>query len=210
MGCQQRSVGQPEPAAGSAPASAVGSSAPATPDAGQTATTAERSDHAPTSPPATPQPVFRELTIPVGTPLDLILDTPVASDTSRVEDVVRAHLQDAIVVDGVTVLPAGTDVAGHVTTAVRSGKVKGRAQLAVRFDTLIGANDARYDIAAAPVSRTARATKGKDALKIGGGAAGGAGTAVVVSTRGEEVRLARGAALKVRLSKPLTVRVPVS
>jgi hypothetical protein len=183
-------------------------------------------------PPSTAQPSFREVTIPAGSQLDVVLDTPVASDTSKVEDLVRAHLLDAVVVDGVTALPAGTDVSGRVTAAARSGKVKGRAQLAMRFDSLVGANDERYPVATATVSRTARATKGKDALKIGGGAAGGAvvggliggkkgaaiggaagggaGTAVVMSTRGEEVRLARGAALKVRLSKPLTVRVPAS
>jgi hypothetical protein len=79
------------------------------------------------------------------------------------------------------------------------------------------------------IGRTAVATKRSDALKIGvpaaGGAAaggilggkkgaaigtavgGGAGTAVVLSTRGKEVRLTRGATVLVRLAHPLTVRV---
>jgi hypothetical protein len=79
------------------------------------------------------------------------------------------------------------------------------------------------------IGRTAPATKKDDALKIGvpaaGGAivgglvgggkgaaigtaaGGGAGTAVVLSTRGKEVRLGRGATVLVRLVQPLTVRV---
>ena len=38
-------------------------------------------------------------------------------------------------------------------------------------------------------------------------AGGGAGTAVVLNQRGEEVRLEKGAALTLRLTQPLTIRV---
>ena len=48
---------------------------------------------------------------------------------------------------------------------------------------------------------------GKKGALIGGTAAGGAGTAVVLNQRGKEVRLGRGAPLILRLSEPLTVRV---
>jgi hypothetical protein len=48
---------------------------------------------------------------------------------------------------------------------------------------------------------------GKKGAAIGAGAAGGAGTAVVLSTRGTEVRAGRGAIVLVRLSAPLTVVV---
>lgn len=168
--------------------------------------------------------------MPAGTTLELVLDTGVASDVSAVNDEVRAHLLDPVRVDGSDALPQGTPVVGLVTAVERAGKVKGVAQLSLRFSTIEAYGDS-YPLAASAVARTARATKGKDALKIGGGAAGGAlvgglvggkkgaaigsavgggtGTAVVLSTRGEEVRLARGAAVRVRLTEPLTVRVPV-
>jgi hypothetical protein len=120
-----------------------------------------------------------------------------------------------------------------VTSAVRSGKVKGRAHLALRFDSVTlagsGPNAPRYSIDAAPIGRTAPATKAKDAMKIGGPAAGGAiigalaggkkgaligtaigggaGTAVVLSTRGKEVRLPKGSALTLQLAEPLTVKM---
>jgi len=172
----------------------------------------------------------RDITIPAGTRLPIVLDTPVSSATSRVEQSVQAHLVRPVLVQGRTVLPQGTRVSGIVTDATRSGRVKGLAHLAVRFDTLMPrGDDERYHIRTAAVGRTAESTKKKDALEIGmpaaGGAiigglvggkkgaligtaaGGGAGTAVVLSTRGKEVSLPRGAALTLRLSEPVTVKV---
>lgn len=177
-------------------------------------------------------PEYREVVIPAGTVLAVDLDTAVASDTSRVEDAVRGTLRRAVTVDGVQALPAGTTVIGHVTAAERSARVKGRARIAMRFTRVDppGARE-RLTIQSAPIAREAEATKKQDAAKIGGGAAGGAiiggllgggdgaakgaavggaaGTGVVLSTRGKEVRLGRGTDLSVRLTAPLTVRVPV-
>jgi hypothetical protein len=158
------------------------------------------------------------------------LRTPVASDTSAVEDPVTAGLRSALVVDGRTLLPTGTDLHGHVTNVAQSAKVKGRAELSLRFSSLV-LNGERLDIRTASIARQAEATKKKDAAKIGipaaggaliggivggkkgaaigAGVGGGAGTAAVLSTRGQEVRLAAGTPLSVRLTEPLTVRVRV-
>ena len=173
-------------------------------------------------------PIYREVTLPAGTTLPLDLKTTVASDTSQVEDTVRATLRRAITIDGMQVLPAGTEVVGAVTHAERSGRVKGRATVSFRFTSLQHAGD-RYDIRTEAVSRTAAATKGKDATKIavgagagaavgallggGSGAAKGAaiggagGTGVVLATRGKEVRLGPGADVNTKLTSPLTIRI---
>ncbi len=203
-----RQPGQPA-AAASAPASSGASVAAAAPQA----------------------PAFDEVTVPAGTELSLVLDTPVASDASSVEGAVSAHLSKAISVNGIAAVPVGSVVAGTVTDVERAGKVKGLAHIAFRFHELTRTDDSeRYRIETSSVSRTARATKGKDAVKVGGGALGGAivggivggkkgaaigtaagagaGGAVVMSTRGEEVRLGRGATVSVRLSQPITIRVP--
>jgi hypothetical protein len=172
----------------------------------------------------------REITIPAGTELPVILDTSVASDSSNVEAPVRAHLSEAVMVDGQPVLAEGSTVSGVVTDATRSAKVKGRASVGLRFDSLTpaGANE-RYRIETAAISRTAAATTKEDAIKIGAPAAGGAiigaiigggdgaaigaaagggaGTAVVLSTRGNEIRLSAGSTLRVRLTEPLTIRI---
>jgi hypothetical protein len=179
---------------------------------------------------AAPAPVWRELTIPAGTNLPVLLDTSVASDTSHVEQAVTAHLSRGVVIAGETVLPEGSRVTGVVTDAVQSAKVKGRAHLAVRFDSVTPrGDDQRYQFRSSAISRTAAAEKQKDAMKIGAPAAGGAiiggllggkkgaligtaagggaGTAVVLSTKGKEVSLPRGTALTVKLAEPLTVRI---
>lgn len=173
-------------------------------------------------------PRFREVTVPAGTTLRLSLTSAVASDTSRIEDTVSAELIQAVQIDGRDVVPAGATVAGNVTQADDSGRVKGRAQIAFRFNTLNTGGD-RYDMQTEAVSRMAPATKGEDATKIGIGAGagaiiggllggkdgaakgaavgGGAGTGVVLATKGKEMRLAPGADVTTTLTAPLTIRV---
>lgn len=175
-------------------------------------------------------PQWREVVLPAGTTLPVALDTSVGSDTSRVEDRVTAHITKAIVVEGVTALLEGSSVSGVVTDATRAGKVSGTSRVAVRFHSLTPAQtDERYDIATSTVARSGPSEKKKDAVKIaapaaggaivggivggkkgaviGGAAGGGAGTAVVMSQRGEDVRLGRGAALTLRLTEAVTIRV---
>jgi hypothetical protein len=192
----------------------------------------DKATPAPAARPAAPAIDYRELTLPAGTILPAELSTAVASDSSNVEDPVKATLRAPVTIDGVRALPAGTALTGHVTAVERSARVKGRAHIAFRFTTLDPPGDAgRLSIRTDPVSHVAAATKKQDAAKIGGGAAGGAiiggilgggdgaakgaaiggaaGTGVVLSTRGKEVRLGPGANVRVRLAAPLTVRVPV-
>ncbi len=172
----------------------------------------------------------REVTLPAGTVLPVDLETSVGSDISRVEQPVTGRLRRGVTVGGVEALPAGTVVSGHVTTAQRPGRVKGRGLIAMRFTQLDVPGAGRTAISTATVSRLAPATKEKDALEIiapaaagavigrivgGKGTAakgaligGAAGTGYVLSTRGKEVRLGKGANLAVKLTAPVTVRVP--
>jgi hypothetical protein len=218
----------PTTAATGAPPAAGTGGAPAGANAAATGAGTAARLAAPTAPASAP--VAREATLPTGTRLHVVLDTGVGSDTSRTEEAVQGHLSQPVIVHGETVLAEGTRVGGVVTSAVRSGKVKGRAHVAVRFDTITPrGDDERYRIRTAAVQRTAASTKKKDAVKVGGGAAGGAiigaivggkkgaaigtavgggaGTAAVLSTRGDEVHLPRGSALTLRLSEPVTIRL---
>src|SRR5688572_17875961 len=198
-----------------------GNTEPAAP-ADDTKTETTREEKAP------PEPVYKEVTLPAGTTLRLDLKSSVASDTSQVEDTVRAALRQAVVIEGETVLPAGTELVGTVTDVARSGRVKGRARIAYRFSSLRHDSE-RYNITTATIAHEAEATKKKDATKIaigagagaalgailggGSGAAkgaaigGGAGTGAVLATRGDEVRRGPGANVTTRLTAPLTVRV---
>jgi len=181
------------------------------------------------SEPVRPEPQYAEVTVPAGTMLSLILDSTLASDVSEVEDPVRARLARPVMVDGMLAIPQGSKVLGTVTTVDASGKVKGRARLAFRFDQLDVDGD-RYEIRSDTVSYTADSTRAEDAGKVGIGAAagaiigglfggkggagrgaaigGGAGTALVLTTAGEEVRLPPGTPVEASLAQPLVLLIP--
>ena len=63
--------------------------------------------------------------------LDVTLDTALARKTSRVEERVNGTLASPVVIDGVTAIPAGAKLTGHVTNVEDSAKIKGRAELAL-------------------------------------------------------------------------------
>jgi hypothetical protein len=170
------------------------------------------------------------VTIPAGTTISATLESAVASDTSSVEDPVRAKLRASLRSEGLVAIPAGAGLSGVVTESTRSGKVKGRARVAFRFNR-ITSRDESFDIATSSVVREAEGTKKKDAKKvgigagagaligaiagggkgaaIGAGVGGAAGTGVVMATRGDEVRLEPGTPVSVTLEEPITVRVLV-
>jgi hypothetical protein len=200
---------------------------------GQSAPNSQAAASAKDAPPAAPAEEFREVTIPAATTFTVALDDSVESATSRVDEPVRAHVTKPVSINGIVAVPAGSNVTGAVVEAVRSGKVKGLAHVGIRFDKIRPAEDGEtYTIRTAEITRTAKSEKKKDAAKIGIGAGAGAaigallgggkgaaigagvgaggGTAYVMSTRGQEVGIARGATVSVRLTEPLTVKVRTS
>ena len=175
---------------------------------------------------------FREYTLPQGTKLAARLSSPVGSDSSRVGDPIEATLTEAIVVDSTEVLPAGTVVSGEVEAVRSSGGGKTRASVSLVFrSAAIAGSDERYPIAAR-VGLVAAEKKSNDVAKIAIPAAGGAilggllgggkgaviggvigagaGTAVVLTTHGPEIRLARGTLLSLPLEQAVDVRVPIN
>jgi hypothetical protein len=160
--------------------------------------------------------------LPDGTTLRLVLETALSSETSRSGDRVVARLAEDVRVGEKVVVPSGTEVRGLVTAAVPSGKVKGDARLAWDFDTLVLAGK-EHPIGTRPVDITAPDRHKKDAAIIGIGAAGGGilggilggkkgagigvliggatGTGVVLTTKGQEVELATGTRVTVKLTR---------
>jgi hypothetical protein len=226
-----------EPAApagpSAAPAEALPRAVPAAP-AGTSSRPApvEPADAAPVAAPAEPAPVPTPVPTPTprprvvaaGTALPITLEQALSTKTAQPEQAVAARLAQDVVVDGDVLLPAGSEVRGHVVTAVRSGRVKGKARLVVAFDQ-VRVEGKTYRIDATGFDVTAGSSKGKDA-KIAGGATaagviigaiadggegalkggligGAAGGAAVLATRGVEVELPAGSAYKIELRKSL-------
>ena len=174
---------------------------------------------------------FREFTLPAGTTLHVQLNSALGSDSSRAGDPVEATITRAVVVDGTEVIPQGSTVRGEVGAVDPGGKVEGRASLALRFTSIaVAGRDEPFPIATR-ASWLAPTTKGKDAAKIaipaGAGAiiggivggkkgaaigaviGGGGGTAVVLTSRGPQIRLDRGSVLALPLEQDVDVRVPI-
>jgi hypothetical protein len=74
--------------------------------------------------------------IPQGSHVLLRLENNVTTRTAREGDYVYLRTATPIAAGGQIVVPEGSYVQGVVTRAVRSGRVKGKAELAIRIDTL--------------------------------------------------------------------------
>jgi hypothetical protein len=194
--------------------------------AAQTAT-APRAAAPAAPPPEPPAPTFRDVTIPAGTSFSVTVLSTLASNTSKVEDPVRASLAKAVIVSGHAAVPAGSEITGTVIDVKESGRVKGKASVAFRFEHLKVRGET-YRIQTARVTREAVQDKRSDLKKGGvggglgaivGGVVGGGkgaaigavagGTGAVLGTKGDEVQVEPGTVVTALLQESLTVPVPV-
>src|SRR5690349_10614240 len=208
-----------------APADAPRSVAPA--PAATPAASSEAATPIPPKPVAPPPPRFREVTVPAGTSLSVTILSNLASNTSHVEDAVKASLAEPVVVDGVTAVPAKAQITGTVTDVKESGRVKGKASLALRFDRLIVRGETQR-ISSARVMLEAQDNKKSDVKKGGlgaglgavvGGVVGGGkgaaigavagGTGAILGTKGGEISVPAGTVVNVLLQEPFSVQVPL-
>jgi hypothetical protein len=88
--------------------------------------------------------------VPAGTHLPLVLHNAISTTSAKPGDPVYFETLFPVMVDGKVAIPAGSYVSGEVTEAKRPGRVKGRAQLAVRLTTMILPNTYMVNLAAAP------------------------------------------------------------
>jgi hypothetical protein len=179
------------------------------------------------APSAPPRP--QTAVISSGTDLAVRLQDALDSGVNKTGDSFEAILDEDIKVDGKVAVPRGSTITGRLVKVVRSGRVEGRAEMALTLKE-IRVRDASYAITTTTISSTAESTKKQDALKIGGGAGigaaigaiagggkgaaigaavgGGAGTAAVVGTRGKEVKYASEQRLTFGLKGDLEVPLP--
>lgn len=182
--------------------------------------TATRTATAPAAAPApaktTPQPMpatARTYVVPAGTQLSVEIVSPVTTKTARVGDRIEGRLATDVIVDGKTLVLAGSPMQGTVTEVVSgSQKIGGIPTLGLTFDriTLTGADTVAISgrIVQQGKSDTARDTAkiaggalvgavighqiDDDKGKVIGGILGGAAGAVAAKKTGTEVELPAG------------------
>jgi hypothetical protein len=167
------------------------------------------------------------VTVPAGTEISVKILNTLASNTSKVEDRVKGSVAKSVVISGLTAIPAGSELTGTVIEAKESGRVKGKASLAIRFDHLVVRGES-VRIQTARVGEEAEQNK-KDDLKkgglgaglgavVGGVIGGGKGAAIgavaggaggVMATKGGEVQIAPGTIVPVLLQEQLMLSVPI-
>jgi hypothetical protein len=82
-------------------------------------------------------PTESTLLVPVDTTIPLRLINTINSRTARPGQAIYCETIFPITVGNRIVIPRGSSVKGSVTQVVRPGRVKGRGQIGIRFETLI-------------------------------------------------------------------------
>lgn len=78
-----------------------------------------------------------EITLPSGTKVPLVLKHAITTKTAREGDAIYAETNFPVVQDGKVVIPPGTYVQGKISRIQRPGRLKGRAELLVHFNSII-------------------------------------------------------------------------
>jgi hypothetical protein len=183
--------------------------------------------------PASDEPAARATavamhTVPAGTPLTVVMSSEVSTGSSREGDRFEATLSEPWTVGGKVVAERGATVIGRVAEVIEPGRVKGKAQLKLVLAEIFPGNRS-YRINTEPFVAIAIDNKERDAAIIAGGAGvgaaigaitggkrgaaigaiigGGGGTATVLATRGQEMKIEPET--KVNFVLDDSVRLPV-
>ncbi len=178
---------------------------------------------------AEPKPVTpATVTVASGTAISATLQNTVTTDKAHVGDPVELVTAEAVSVNGSVVVPVGSTVRGTVTQVKAAGRVKGGAEITIRFTEIVLPNGKTISVTCESL-HVAQSGDGKEtAAEIGGGSALGGvlggvigsgkhdvlkgaaigaavGTGVAVVTKGEQVVLQAGKTITVRLAAPAVV-----
>jgi hypothetical protein len=159
--------------------------------------------------------------IPVGTELDLRLQTPLSSKTAQVEQRVDATTLVNLMRGGGVAIPAGSAVEGYVVTVDPASRTDRRGSLVLKF-TKLTVNGRTRDVTLSVTQALESEGIRGEAERIGVGAGVGAvlggilggvkgaiagiligGGGAVVATEGKDVELPAGTVLRVRFDAPL-------
>ncbi len=146
-------------------------------------------------PPAAKPPAYL---VQTGTRVPLVMINSISTKHASEGDRVYLESSFPIVIDGRIVIPPGSYVAGTITSAKRAGRVKGKSELYLRFDSLTLPNGVTRDFRARvggldgrsgdELDRTegrikGEGAKGRDAIAVASAAGIGTSVGSVVGSR---------------------------
>lgn len=176
---------------------------------------------------APPPPPVRVFTLAAGTPISVWTGSTISTKTAKSGDSFTGSLAQPIVDGDWVVAKKGAAVSGTVVDADEGGRVKGVASLTLQVNRLTLADGSTIDLPTSKITRQAKTTKKKDAVKvgigagvgaaigaiaggkkgaaIGAGAGAGAGTGVVLATKGDPAVIASESRLTFRTTSPVKI-----
>jgi hypothetical protein len=181
---------------------------------------------APAEPPPPPKPI--EYVIPASTKINVRTTTPLSTKTEATGAAFAASLMEPIVVDGVTLAAAGSEVDGVVVLSDPGGRVKGKASISITLKSIAGKHGpiavqtnnrealakgtVKKDVVRGGIMTGAGAAIGAIAgggkgAAIGAGIGGAAGVGTAMATKGAPAVFPAESALTFTLKAPVTITV---
>ena len=118
------------------------------------------------------------LTLPAGSRLSVRLGQSLDTKRDKPGTPFTAHVTSPLVHEGRVVIPRGAVCHGHLTESKPSGRLKGRAVMRLRLDS-VAVNGRKYTIDTAGSSFVSKNHKKRNLALIGGGAGTGAGIGAI-------------------------------
>jgi len=189
----QRSVEEPSPGDRSAAVPVLPASS-TIPDTSALPAPEEVKAPEPQAAPEPPVRALQEVVVPADAVIGLETDTALSSERARIEDRVEAHVVRDVRVNGVIAVPAGSKALGTVVVVERGNKLRDRARLGIRFQTLLLPDGSRLSISTETIYRYGDAPGDKSTAKITGGAVAGAILGAIINGgKGAAIGAAAGA-----------------
>jgi hypothetical protein len=165
----------------------------------------------------------REIEVPSGTEMDVRLTNSLDSGTAKVEDRFEGTTLADVVVNGRTVIPAGSVMRGIISSVDPATRTNRTAKMTVSFDQVTISGRAYPIRGTVTQAIEGEGIKGETG-KIAGGAIGGAvlggilggvkgavlgtiigGGGITAATPGKQVELPQGSVLRMRLDSPVSI-----
>lgn len=172
------------------------------------------------------------VTVAAKTNVPAALQTGIDTGKNQVGDRVALRTTADVRVEGAVAIPVGSTVHATVTHVKSAGRVKGGAELTLRFHEVVLPNGKTIEVTCEPFRLVGKGDGKESAAEIGGGAAAGGllggvlggkddilkgvavgaavGTGVAVATKGNQIVLPAGQTIRIQIAAPVTVTPQVA
>ena len=173
-----------------------------------------------------PPPPPKKFIVDQGTQMTVRLVDAIDSEKNQTGDTFKATLNAPLTSDGEEVVPAGSDIAGHLVSVKSAGKFAGQSEVVMQLDSLT-AGGKTYNLQTDQYRKTGSSRGKNTAEKVGGGAVigsiigalagGGKGAAigaaagagvgggVQAATKSQQIKFPSETVLNFTLQAPVTV-----